>query len=537
MATWTYHIKWKETMNYGIPYGNDASNRKRTVSMHIYRYDHTSDDASLYKATSGKISTNVDQSTGTSYTIKILNTNTLSFGGYFGLPLTYDDGNAHPINDKSINGIADNILNITSDGVTVDVSTDYGGNDNAVFFYPRNGYNTEYLILTLTVEDRYSASDFTTDSVYFDSDSTVKFVNSTDPNFSALSHTVQWYLDSGYSNSTNVGTNVDRTTYHIPSSWMANIPNDEYKNCTVTVTTKKGSTQIGQPVQKTIVLTVPPSVKPSFSALVVDGTYNQFSNQYLQNRSGVRLKMNDVTANGYATIQSIQCTCSAAEGTPETNLSAKTFIYNPLKNAGTLTFSATVTDSRGRVSNSQPQTITVLAYSPPSFVSSSAYRCKQNGIADEQGTYANIRTVAVYSEISGNSLSISSQYYESLHPSTMYTGVNDMTSGNDYTIGSGTLQVNLTYYVRFTISDTVGNTATKDVVVQTAAYAIHVRNGGSGVAFGKASEHDNAVDINEGWELYLKNFAMLPFVYKASIAQRDAIQNPPEGLVCLIPKT
>ena len=529
MATWTYHIQWLENMNYGIPYGNSASQRKRTVQMKIYRYDHTSDDASLYKATGGVVSSNHD--------VRILHTNTLSFGSYFGLPLTYVDGGSHHINQASINSIADNLLSITSSGVTIDVSTDYSGGDNAVFFYPGSGYGTEMFTLSVEVESRYSASDFTADSVDFGSNSVVRFINSTDPNFSVLSHTVEWNLASGYSNSTNVGTNVDRTTYQIPSSWMANIPNAEYKACTVTVTTKKGSVQIGLPVSKTIVLSVPQSVKPSFSALVVDGTYNQFNNQYLQNRSGVRFKMNDVTANGYATITSIQCTCNAAEGTPETNLSAKTFIYNPIKNAGTLTFSATVTDSRGRVSNAQTCTISVLSYAPPSFVAASAYRCKSNGIADEQGTYANIRTVVVFSEITGNSLSISSQYYESLHPSTMYSGVNNMVSGNDYTIGNNSLQANLTYYVRFTISDTVGNTITKDVIVQTAAYAIHVRNGGSGIAFGKASEHDNAVDINDGWELYLKTFKMLPMVYKANVDARDAIQNPPEGLVCLIPKT
>lgn len=529
MATWTYHIQWMESQNYGIPYGNSSQDKKRTVAMKIYRYDHTGDDASLYKATSGAISSN--------HNVKILHTNTLSFGGYFGLPLTYSDGGSHHINDVSISDIADNLLGITSSGITVDVSTNYTGGDNAVYFYPGSGSGTELFVLTLNVEDRYSASDFTADSVEFGTNSVVKFVNSTDPNFSVLSHTVQWYLDSGYSNETTVGTNTDRTTYQIPSSWMANIPDNEYKNCSVTVTTKKGNTQIGQPVTKTIVLSVPQSVKPSFSALVVDGTYNQFNNQYLQNRSGVRLKMNGVTANGYATITSIQCSCSAAEGSPETNLSAKTFIYNPLKNSGTLTFSATVTDSRGRVSDSQPCTITVVGYAPPSFVAASAYRCKSNGIADEQGTYANIRTVVVFSEITGNSLSISSQYYESLHPSTMYTGVNNMISGNDYTIGNNTLQVNLTYYVRFTISDTVGNTATKDVLVQTAAYAIHVRNGGSGVAFGKASEHDNAVDINDGWDLYLKGIQMLPIIYYVPTQAQPEPSTSFEGLIWLKPAT
>ena len=112
-----------------------------------------------------------------------------------------------------------------------------------------------------------------------------------------------------------------------------------------------------------------------------------------------------------------------------------------------------------------------------------------------------------------------------------------MSSDTQYIIGGGSLNVSYTYYVEFTVTDTMGSTTTLSVQIQTSAYSIHVKNGGMGVAFGKTSEHNGSVEINSQWELYYKGFIVLPVIYKSTVTELDQISNPPTGLVCLIPKT
>ena len=75
----------------------------------------------------------------------------------------------------------------------------------------------------------------------------------------------------------------------------------------------------------------------------------------------------------------------------------------------------------------------------------------------------------------------------------------------------------------------MGGTATTDTLISSAAYAIHVKNGGTGVAFGKTSEIQNAVEINSGWNLFYKGFQMPPIVYSAT----NAPSNPVAGLIWL----
>ena len=412
----------------------------------------------------------------------------------------------------------------------IDQQTTSGG-DYAMF-----GTNTAYEIW-VQVEPKYVASTFNVSDVTFGSNSTVTFYNT---NRGDLKHTVTWTLDSTvtYTHTETTSTGSVDLTWQVSNAWMNKIPNSESVLCTVSVDTKKTNNnnvdvKIGDTATTNITITVPSSVKPSFTSLTVDSSTNMFNNQYLQKRSGLVLKMNGVTANGYATIASIKLTANVVESWT-TDMNAKTFSITTLQNSGIITFNATVTDSRGRVSESHSQQITVVAYAPPSIISVSAARCKDNGIADEQGTYASIRIVASYTPLTGNSMTISSKYYEGTTPSTKYVAVNSMTSGETYIVGNGQLSVNSSYYIEFTVSDTVGNTITRDTSVQSAAFAIHVKNGGLGVAVGQTATYDNTFEINKDWDFRYGGKHMPYIEYTTDSSYRPS--SPSTGDILLIKK-
>ena len=56
-----------------------------------------------------------------------------------------------------------------------------------------------------------------------------------------------------------------------------------------------------------------------------------------------------------------------------------------------------------------------------------------------------------------------------------------------------------------TVKDAVGSTVAYDVYLNTIPYTMHLQKGGKGVAFGKISERNKAVEIASDWTLYLGN--------------------------------
>ena len=202
--------------------------------------------------------------------------------------------------------------------------------------------------------------------------------------------------------------------------------------------------------------------------------------------------------------------------------------------SGKMNFTVTVKDGRGRAA-SATITINVIAYNLPVISSYNAFRCTLSGVGSEKGTYASIYCSANVSPVTingsaANTMKISGYYYVyTTGTPSLVTAISNMTSGKVYIVGGGNLSSSSTYYARFIVTDAMGGTATTDTLISSAAYAIHVKNGGTGVAFGKTSEIQNAVEINSGWNLFYKGFQMPPIVYSAT----NAPSNPVTGLIWL----
>lgn len=501
MATWTYEATWNESQNRGIP------KEKSSVSFTLKRTSPASVDTSLYKLSSTTGTFSTDSSVKTYKTGGFA----LNFGGYGVSSTIAKNESTHSISG-SVTGISSSILSIGTSGTGISVSVKDVSTDtfNYIFFY-----GTKFTF-TVEVTDKYSASSISASSVNIGSNSTVSFSN---PNLSDLSHSVTWAINSSYTHTaSDTAAGASSVTWQIDNSWLYAVPDSTSTTCTITVVTKKGATTIGT-TTTTINLGVPENVKPTVTSVSasVRNPVSGFSGRYIQNKTGVLITASGVAAGTGSTLSSgnlyLRMTKTESYSTDFEN---KQFTISTLHNNGDITFYVYVKDGRGRTSNEVSVTISVDAYSEPNVVSTTAYRCNSSGIADEEGTYAKIGITATYSNITGNSMTINSKYYASTSPSTKTTAVDNMTSGTEYLIGGGALSSSTTYYIEYTLTDTVGSTVTVNVLVQTASYSIHVKNGGAGVAFGKTSEVSNAVEINPGWNMYYKGNVVAPVIYSAT---------------------
>ena len=318
---------------------------------------------------------------------------------------------------------------------------------------------------------------------------------------SAFTHTLT------YSFGNTSGTIATKTTATSVSwtpalSLASQIPNAISGTCTITCTTYNGNTNIGSKTC-TLTLSIPASVKPTISSLTasrIDGEVPSTWGIYVQTKSKVKLTINGAAGSYGSTIKSYSITGGGYSG------SASTLTTGFLNNSGTITFKATVTDSRGRVSAEASVSITVTAYSPPYFNSSLSQRCLSNGALDDDGTYIHALVSFGYSTCGGkNTLKTSVQYKQVAAEQWTDAGVT-FTSNTAFTYGRGQISTETSYDVRYTLEDAFSTISVQEIV-STAAVVMDFKNGGKGVAIGKVSETDNTFEVAENWDV--KVYGML----------------------------
>lgn len=318
---------------------------------------------------------------------------------------------------------------------------------------------------------------------------------------SAFTHTLT------YSFGNTSGTIATKTTATSVSwtpalSLASQIPNAISGTCTITCTTYNGNTNIGSKTC-TLTLSISASVKPTISSLTasrIDGEVPSTWGIYVQTKSKVKLTINGAAGSYGSTIKSYSITGGGYSG------SASTLTTGFLNNSGTITFKATVTDSRGRVSAEASVSITVTAYSPPYFNSSLSQRCLSNGALDDDGTYIHALVSFGYSTCGGkNTLKTSVQYKQVAAEQWTDAGVT-FASNTAFTYGRGQISTETSYDVRYTLEDAFSTISVQEIV-STAAVVMDFKSGGKGVAIGKVSESDNTFEVAENWDV--KVYGML----------------------------
>lgn len=300
----------------------------------------------------------------------------------------------------------------------------------------------------------------------------------------SFTHTVQWKLGSHTKSTTGVGTSA---SYTIPKSWLDAIPNSTSGTGTVTVTTYNGDTKIGS-TSKSFTVKAASDVVPSFTGITftrVDGDVPADWGIYVRTKSKVIVKITG-TAGAYgSTIKSYSISGGGYSGTG----SSLTTGY--LNTAGTVTFTAKITDSRGRTAT-KTASITVTDYAPPVLSSVAGFRCDAEGTEQDDGNYISLTANFSGSVLDGKNPVTGEYRYKA--EGGNWSGFSPLVSGEAAVFAA---TGDATFTVQVQVSDTFSS-FTQDIVVNSIRFIMDFKAGGTGIAFGKAAEYDDTLDCN--WE-------------------------------------
>lgn len=273
----------------------------------------------------------------------------------------------------------------------------------------------------------------------------------------------------------NVAANNASTSFSIPTTWYAYLPNSTSATATATLTTYSGSTALGTST-KTFTVSVASSIKPSISAFTAaprssNTTVNGW-NVYVQGYSYVYLSATASAGTG----ASIVSYAFSGAGVSQTGTST-TANSTVIDSSGSKTYTLTVTDSRGRTASSTVSA-NFLAYSNPVVSSLTSYRSNSSGAqASIDGTYIHSTAVFSYSAVGSNSLTVKKIEYKLHTASSWTTGVSSATSGTGYTFGGGNIAITSSYDVKCTVTDSLGNSGTYTVLVPPiVGFAVGLNN-------------------------------------------------------------
>ena len=309
-------------------------------------------------------------------------------------------------------------------------------------------------------------------------------------NKSSSSFTHKVYYKFGNINVLKYDGSGTSTSFTPSISDCSQIPNAVSGTGQIVVETYNGSTKLGQN-SANITLKVPDSVKPSFNSLVAELVANDINTSYgyVQNKSQCKLSISGSVGSYGSSITNYYISGGGFTG------NSATATTGVLTQSGSITFSAYVTDSRGRRSDTKTVTINVKEYANPKILEFTAQRCLANGQLDEDGTYAKVYTNYSYSNLSGSNSLTASMMYKKTGDSDFIKCAEKPVQGGTIVIGSGNLDTTFAYEVRFELKDNF-TTIGQSVTVATSFVTLDFRKGGKGIAIGKTSEKDGLFDIN-----------------------------------------
>lgn len=325
------------------------------------------------------------------------------------------------------------------------------------------------------------------------SESTVEMGKSVTINTPAVNSAYRHTLRYAFGKATGtIAENVASSkSWTPPVSLASRIPDAASGIGTIYCDTYSGSTLLGTK-SVSITLTIPSSVVPSagkLTAAVTEDTSG--TGQFVRGMGKAAVSLSGAAGVYGSTIKSY----SVSGGGWSSNES--TLTTGILQAAGEITFTAVVTDSRGRTAQTTCQ-IEVIAYDKPGISSLSVYRCDSTGAKKNAGTYAAIEIKASYSAITGNTVTLKAAY--KLTSDASYGNDTVLTNSGKTVIG-GALSASHTYDVRITVADKF-NTATVTASLRTKNVIWSVLPKGLGFAIGKVAELANWLDV--AWDTRIR---------------------------------
>lgn len=251
-------------------------------------------------------------------------------------------------------------------------------------------------------------------------------------------------------------------TYTLPSTWYAQTPSATSGTATVYLYTYVDGILIGTSSQ-TFTASVKSSVVPSIGSITATGVDMMWS-LYLQGHSSVTISVAGCAAGAGASIASYSFQGHELNYSTQTSQASASATSGVFAVSGSLIYTATVTDTRGR-SASQDVTISVTAYAAPNISSVTGVRCNADGTENPiTGTTIKASTNFTWTAVGSNALTSSLSYKK--HTDQIYTQAQTgLTSGATYIIAVGLALIDSSYDVQVELTDSLGNSATYTIIV------------------------------------------------------------------------
>lgn len=338
-----------------------------------------------------------------------------------------------------------------------------------------------------------------------------------------FSHTIT-YSFNGKTGNVNAEKVKSGIIWWTPANLASAITSDTGKG-TITCTTYNGTAPVGtKTIEFTGVVPNTETFQPTLSSFSISPSGSlpsAFSGLYIQGKTGVRASF--TASSTYSTIDSYKLT---ADG--------KNFFGNPATSSaftrdGNFTVTGIVTDKRG-FTKSKSMDVTVIPYSKPTIEPSEGHssiiceRSLQDGTYDDAGTFLHIKCKRKYSPVvvGGAQKNFCSLQYQFKivggtwsSPATLLYGSDTFTNEYEGKLPNLVSQADKSYTIRLIVTDTIGSSETYEFKIATADVAMHLGEGGYGVAVGKYSEatpDKKMFEVAEDWDFVVGGEAVADFV-------------------------
>lgn len=321
---------------------------------------------------------------------------------------------------------------------------------------------------------------------------------------SGFTHNLAYKLGNGSYRSIADGVGTSQS-WTIPTSLCDELTSAASGTVTIRAITYNGSTTIGTQTA-TMTVNVPSTLKPTAgmtTALVNENTTVAGWGVAIKGFTKVSYTIaGDATDDRGATIAAYQFS-----GNGET-ISGATGTTGVLATAGSVVVRGRVQDTRGRWSDWADITLTVLDYSAPEILSSSAERVDANGDPADDGESVKVRVNGQVTAAGNNTATAKWRYRQAEGGWSAYATI----ANNEYVVLPTTFSKGVTYEIELSVWDDLGNTKSVVYTIPTASVAVNIRSGGTGIGIGKYNEHDGEIEIEETWDIRYHGAVMVDHV-------------------------
>ncbi len=294
-------------------------------------------------------------------------------------------------------------------------------------------------------------------------------------------HDITFKLGDQEKNVSGIATSY---TFEIPSSWYSEIPNSKSGTMVTSVTTKNGSTVIGNIYTNKSTVYVPTG-NPTFAYYYTNNGMPSNTTEFFKSLSKVKINVSKPVATYGAKIKTYKIQCGTYSS------STSTLLTGYLTTAETIKASVTVTDTRGR-STTKSWTITVRDYTYPKINAVNIYRSNANGtVNSSSGVHITTKvqysgsTGITYNKVTGGTGTNALTCTYTIKTSTG-TGIvsNRTVSNNTLSVYSTNININTIYNVTVKVIDSFGKYVTRTYTVPSVVRSINISGDGKHIAMG-----------------------------------------------------